>query len=107
MAPDDVLEDLGRALVGVERAGHRFDRPRRDLVALLDQLDQLVDHGRRGLHVVGVAVEGEDVAAQVEVAVEVAAQGSQDGVLGARQLGGDGVVEGQLPTRQAAHAPPR
>ncbi len=74
---------------------------------LLDQLDQLVDHGRRRLHVRRVAVEGEDVAAQVEVAVEVPAQRPQDGVLGARQLGGDGVVEGQLPTSQAAHAPPR
>ena len=76
-------------------------------MALLDQVDQLVDHGRRGLHVAGVAVEGEDVAAQVEVAVEAAAQRPQHRVLGARQLGGDGVVEGQLPTRQAAHAPPR
>ena len=68
VAPDDVVEDLRRALVGVERAGHRLDRPRRDVVALLDQLDQLVDDGRRLLHVAGVAVEGEDVAAQVEVA---------------------------------------
>jgi hypothetical protein len=37
----------------------------------------------------------------------VAAQGAQDHILGARQLGGDGVVEGKLPTSQAAHAPPR
>ena len=108
VAPDDVVEDLGRALVGVEGAGHRFDRPRRDVVPLLDQLDQLVDHGRRRLHVAGVAVEGEDVAAQVELDLaEVPAQGPQDGILGARELGGDGVVEGQLPTSQAAHAPPR
>ena len=67
--PDDVLEDLGRALVLVERAGDRLDRPRRDLVALLDQVDQLVDHRRGGLHVAGVAVQREDVAAQEEVAV--------------------------------------
>ena len=79
-----------------------------DVVPLLDQLDQLVDDGGRRLHVAGVAVEGEDVAAQVEVDVtHVAAEGAQDGILGARQLGGDGVVEGQLPTSQAAHAPPR
>ncbi len=100
MAPDDVLEDLGRALVGVEGAGHRFDRPRGDVVALLDQLDQLVDHGRRLLHVVGLAVEGEDVAAQVQIALEPAAQRLQDGVLGAGQLGGDGVVKRQLPAGQ-------
>ncbi len=107
VAPDDVLEDRGRALVGVERPGHRLDRPRGDLVSLLDQLDQLVDHGGRGLHVAGVAVEGEDVAAQVEIAVEVPAQRPQDRVLRSRQLGGDRVVEGQLPTRQASLAPPR
>ena len=91
----------------IERAGHRFDRPRRDLVPLLDQVDQLVDHCGRGLHVGRVAVEGEDVAAQVEVAVETAAQRPQDGVLGAGQLGGHGVVEGQLPTSQVSLAPPR
>ena len=107
VAPDDVLEDLGRALGGVEGAGHGFDRPRRHLVALLDQLDQLVDDRRRHLHVCRFAVESQNVAAQVQVAVEVAAQLAQDRVLGARQLGGDHVVEGQLPTRQAAHAPPR
>jgi hypothetical protein len=107
VAPDDVVEDLGRALVGVDRAGDRFDRPRRHFVALLDQLDQLVDDGGRRLHVIGLTVEGEHVAAQVKVAVEVAAQRPQHRVLGARQLGGDAVVEGQLPTRQAAHAPPR
>ena len=106
MTPDDVLEDLRRALVGVEGAGDGFDRPRRDLVALLDQLDQLVDHRRRGLDVGGVAVEGEDVAAQVEVDVaEMAAQRPQHLVLGAGELGGDGVVEGQLFTRQAFPVP--
>jgi len=107
VAPDDVLEDLRRTLVGVERAGHRFDRPRRHLVSVLDQLDQLVDDGGRGLHVIGLAVEGEHVAAQVEVAIEVPAQGAQHRILGARQLGGDAVLERELPTRQAAHAPPR
>ena len=38
VAPDDVLEDLGRRLVLVERAGHRIDRSRADLVALLDEV---------------------------------------------------------------------
>ena len=54
----------------------------------------------------GVAVEGQHVAAQVKVAVQAAPQRAQDGVLRARQLGGDGVVERQLPTRQASPAPP-
>ena len=43
----------------------------------------------------------------MEVAVEAAAQGAQDGVLGAGQLGGHAVVEGQLPTSQVSLAPPR
>ena len=82
VTPDDVLEDLRRALVGVEGAGDGFDRSRRHLVALLDQLDQLVDHRRRGLDVGGVAVEGEDVAPQVEVDVaEMPAQRPQHLVL--------------------------
>jgi hypothetical protein len=72
VTPDHVLEDLGGALVGVEGAGDGLDRPRRDVVALLDQLHQLIDHGRRRLHVAGVAIEGEDVAPQVNVAAEVA-----------------------------------
>ncbi len=45
-----------------------------------------------------VAVEGEHVAAQVEVDVEVALERAQDGVLGAGELGRHGVVEGQLPS---------
>jgi hypothetical protein len=61
--PDDVLEDLRRALVLVERAGDRLDRAGGDLMSLLDQVDQLPDHGLRGAHVSGVAVQGEDVAA--------------------------------------------
>ena len=102
VAPDDVVEDLGRALFGLERAGHRFDRPRRDVVALLDQLDHLVDDGRRLGDVVGLALERQHVAAQVQVGVEPLAQAAQHGVLRARQLGGDGVVEGQLPACQVS-----
>jgi hypothetical protein len=33
-------------------------------------------------------------------------QRPQDGILGAGQLRGDGVVDRQLPTRQVARAPP-
>ena len=42
--PDHVAEDRRRALVLVERGRDRPDRPRRDLVALRDQLGQLLDH---------------------------------------------------------------
>ena len=106
--PDDVLEDLGRALVLVESAGDRLDRAGGDLVPLLDQVDQLADHGLGGADVAGVAVQREDIAAQEEVDVEMPLQGLQDRVLGAGQLRGDGVVDRQLPTRQrsASRAPP-
>ena len=43
VAPDDVLEDLAEVLRLVERAEHGVDGARADLVAALDQLDELVD----------------------------------------------------------------
>jgi hypothetical protein len=95
--PDDVLEDLGRALVLVERARDRLDRAGRDLMALLDQVDQLADDRLRGLDPGRVAVQGEDVSAEVEVDVEVPLERPQDRVLRPRQLRGDGVVDGELP----------
>src|SRR5260221_6652536 len=84
--PDDVLEDLCRALVGIKRPSHRFDRARGYVVPLLDQLDQLVDDCGGCLYVGRVAVQGEHVAAQGEVAVHAAAQRPQNGVLRAGQL---------------------
>ena len=66
----------------------------------LDQADELVDHRRRPADVGVVAVEGEHVAAQEEVAAEPVLELAQDGVLGARELGGDRVVEGELAAGQ-------
>ena len=51
-------------------------------------------------HRVGVAVERDDVAAQVELAVEVRLERAQHGVVGARQLGGHDVVELELRAHQ-------
>ena len=42
--PDDVLEHLAHVVVRLERAEHGVDGLRADLVAALDQLDELVDH---------------------------------------------------------------
>ena len=68
----------------------RVDRRRRDVVAALDQPDELVDDGRgAALTSRVVAVEGEHVAAQEEVAAEPLLELAQDRVLGARELGGD------------------
>ena len=105
VAPDDVVEDRRRALFGVECAGHRFDGPGRDLVALLDQLDHLVDHGGRLLQVTRVAVEGEHVAAQVDFHRQAVAQPAQDRVLGAGELGGDARCRGSVAGGPKSQAP--
>ena len=96
MAPDDVLEHLGGRLALVEHARDRLDRGRAELVPAGHQRGQLAHHGRAGLHRVGVAVERDDVAAQVDRAVEVLLERAQDLVLGAGELGGDLVGELQL-----------
>ena len=67
----------------------------------LDQLHQLLDDRGGVAHLALVAVERQDVAAQVKVAADLALELAQHRVLGARQLGGDGVVERELPTRHS------
>ena len=79
----------------------------REVVAALDQADELVDHRRRAVDVGVVAVEREHVAAQKQLAAEPVLELAQDGVLGARELGGDRVVEGELAARHYAAEPAR
>ena len=57
VAPDDVVEDLAEVLGLVERGEHRVDRARADLVAALDELDELVDTARASRHVGLVALD--------------------------------------------------
>ena len=64
MAPDDVVEDLAHVLGLVERGEHGADRVRPDLVAALDELDELVDDRARSRDVLVVAAERQAVAAQ-------------------------------------------
>ena len=99
MAPDDVLEHLGGRLALVEHARDGLDRGRPELVAARDERGQLAHDRRRGLHRVGLAVERDDVAAQVDRAVEVVLERAQDLVLGAGQLGRDLVGELELAAR--------
>ena len=96
VSPDDVVEDLRRALLGVHRTRHRADRRRRELVTALDQVDQLLDHGRGVANLALVPVQGQNVPAQAQVAADPALELTEHGVLGARQLGGHCVVEGEL-----------
>src|SRR5262249_10803744 len=97
--PDDVLEDLRRALVLVEGARDRLDRARCDLVSLFDQVDELPHHGLRRAEVGRIAVECEDVPAQEDVDVKVALESAEDGVLGPGQLRRDRVVDRELQSR--------
>ena len=76
----------------VKRTRDGLDRSGRNVVALLDQLRQLANDRARGLHRALLAVERQHIAAQVDVAVEVALERAQNAVLTARQLGGDRVV---------------
>ena len=89
VAPDDVLEDVADVLGLVERAEHGVDGDRADLVAALDQLDELVDDRARLGDARVVALERQLVAAQADRAVQPLAQRSEHAVPDARQLGGD------------------
>ena len=89
MAPDDVLEDVADVLGLVERAEHGVDGRRADLVAALDELDELVDDRARLGDARVVALERQLVSAQADRAVEPLAQRFEHAVPDARQLGGD------------------
>ena len=89
MAPDDVVEDVADVLGLVERAEHRVDRGRADLVPALDQLDELVDDRARLGDVRVVALERQLVPAQADRAVEALAERSEHAVAHAGELGGD------------------
>ena len=89
MAPDDVVEDLADVLGLVERAEDRVDRAGADLVAALDELDELVDDRARLRDLPSLAVDRQAVAAQVDLAVEPLAQRVEDAVADASELGSD------------------
>ena len=88
MAPDDVVEHVAHVLDLVERGEHRADRVRADLVAALDELDELVDDGARGRDARSSPLERQPVPAQPDRAVEPLAKRVEDAVLHARELGG-------------------
>ena len=82
--------DVGSQTVDAE---HGVDRLRADLVAALDQLDELVDHRARLGDVVVVALQRQLVAPEPDRAVEPVAQGLEHPVPEPGQLGRDGVRE--------------
>ena len=89
VAPDDVLEDVADVLRLVDRREHGADRVRPDLVASLDELDELVDDRPRRGHVLVVAAERQPVPAQGDRAAEPLAERVEDAVLDPRELGRD------------------
>ena len=74
MTPDDVFEDVADVRCLVERGDDGADRVRPDLVAALDQLDELVDDRPRFGDVRRVPLERQPVAAQKQRAVQPLAQ---------------------------------
>ena len=73
----------------VERAGHGGDCAGPDLVTAGEQLGELPHDPLAGVGLILVAVEGEHVASQEELAGEVILEGSQHGILTAGELGGN------------------
>ena len=88
MPPDDVLEDVTDVLRLVDCREHGSDRVGPDLVAALDELDELLDDGARGHDVLVFAVERQPVSAQGNRGAELLSQRIEDTVLDARELGG-------------------
>ena len=86
MRPDDVLEDVADVLRLVERGQDRADCVRADLVAALNQLDQLLDDRARRGDMLLVAVQGQPVPAQGNRRSELLSQRIEDAVLDAREL---------------------
>ena len=82
MAPDDVLEHVGGRLVLLEHARDRLDRRGLDRVPALDERGELPHDRRARLDGIGLAVEGEHVSAQEDVALEVPLERAQDLVVG-------------------------
>ncbi len=74
VAPDDVVEELADVGALLEHAEHGVDGARADLVAVLDQLDDLVHDGARLGDRVLVALERQPVPAQEDRGAQALAQ---------------------------------
>ena len=95
VAPDDVVEDLADVLGLVERRYDRADRVRPDLVAALDELDELVHDRARRRDLLVAALDRELVPAQAQGAMQPPAQSVEHAVADAGELGCDLVRDGE------------
>ena len=89
VSPDDVAEDGLHVLGLVDRVQHGVDRPRPDLLAGLDELDELVHDRPRLGHMDVVARDCEPVPAQENRALQPVTERVEDAVADRRQLRGD------------------
>ena len=94
VAPDDVLEDLAEVLRLVERGDDSADGLGPDLVAALDELDELVHDRPGGGDPLVVTLDRQLVSAQAQRAMEPRAQRIEHAVADAGELGGDLVRNG-------------
>ena len=95
MTPDHVLEDVAYVLALLQHAQHGVDRAGADLMAALDEFDELPDDGTRLCDALILALDGQAVAAQSDRAAEPVAKRLEDAVADACQLGRNVVRNGQ------------
>src|SRR5262249_32818909 len=97
VAPDDVVQDVHRAALGGEHAGHGLDGLRPDGEALLHELGELLEHDPHLAERSVVALDGDLVAAQVHLAAEALGDRVQQAIaVGAEllcELVGDGKAQ--------------
>ena len=89
VTPHDVAEDGLHVLGLIDRVQHGVNRPRPDLLAGLDELDELVHDSTRLGHVDVVARDCEPVSTQENRALQPVAERIEDAVADCRQLRSD------------------
>src|SRR5205085_9954894 len=95
VAPDDVFEDVAEILGLIDGREHRVDRVRADVVAALDELDELVDDCAGLGDARLLALDRQLVAAEADRATQPVAQRLEHAVADPGQLGGDLVRDGE------------
>ena len=94
MAPHDVLEDFTDILALVEHAEDGVHGARADLVSALEQVDELAHDGSRA-HALVLPLDRQLVAAEADRAAQPVAEGVEDAVADARELGRHVVGNGE------------
>ena len=102
--PDHVVEHRGRRAVGIQHPDHGGQRRLVERVPRRRQRAELLDHARAGLERAGLAVEREQVAAQVDARVQALLQRAQHRVVVAREPRREVVRQLELASHAVASA---